>query len=202
MTATRTVRASDASFLGDRSRIQTLADTTDDHVILVDRHDCAIGTMPKLDAHRCGRRHRAISVLVRDCGGRLLLQRRAAGKYHSGGLWSNTCCSHPRPGEDTLQAATRRLEEEMGVAASLSHLFSTHYRAHVSERLIEDEIVHVFGGVSEQEPSPNAMEVSDWSWKTLEEIKQDVRERPQAYTVWWRKFLDDFETEIAKFASR
>jgi isopentenyl-diphosphate Delta-isomerase len=122
------------------------SDNSADDVILVDEHDRALGTMAKLAAHQRGLRHRAISVIVRDRDNRLLLQQRAATKYHSGGLWTNTCCSHPRPGEDTLEAARRRLREEMGVACELQLLFSTHYRADVSRGLIEDEIVHVFGG--------------------------------------------------------
>jgi isopentenyl-diphosphate delta-isomerase len=178
-----------------------LADTTHDHVILVDQYDNEIGIMPKLEAHRRGRCHRAISVLIRDAAGRLLLQQRATGKYHSGGLWSNTCCSHPRPGEDVLHAAMRRLREEMGIVACLSPLFTIHYRARVSDQFIEDEFIHVFGGTGGRSPSPNAFEVAGWCWKTLAEIEQDVRERPQAYTVWFRRFLDEFEQEIARFAS-
>jgi isopentenyl-diphosphate delta-isomerase len=180
---------------------QPLADTTHDNVILVDERDCEIGIMPKLDAHRHGRRHRAISVLTRDAAGRLLLQQRAAGKYHSGGLWSNTCCSHPRPGEPASCAAKRRLREEMGVVAELRPLFSTHYRARVSEGLIEDEFVHVFGGVFDAVPNPNAAEVAGWCWKSLAETKHDICERPQTYTIWFRQFLEEFEQEITQFAS-
>lgn len=178
-----------------------LTDTTHDNVVLVDEDDREIGAMPKLDAHRHGLCHRAISVLIRDGVGRLLLQQRAAGKYHSGGLWSNTCCSHPRTGEDSLCAATRRLHEEMGIVTELRPLFSTRYRARVSERLIEDEIVHVLGGISDQAPNPNAAEVAGWCWKTLAEIRLDVRDRPQAYTIWFRHFLEKFEGEIARFTS-
>lgn len=122
------------------------ADTTFDEVVLVNEHDVAIGTMDKLRAHELGVRHRALSVLVHDRRNRLLLHRRASSKYHSGGLWTNTCCSHPRPGEPVHDAAVRRLREEMGISCALMPLFSMRYRARVSERLIESEIVHVFGG--------------------------------------------------------
>lgn len=194
-------RTKDGTVRQETDERHRLVDTTQDNVVLVDKDDREIGIMPKLDAHRHGRCHRAISVLIRDDAGRLLLQQRAAGKYHSGGLWSNTCCSHPRHGEDTLYAARRRLREEMGVVAELSPLFSTHYRAMVSDGLIEDEIVHVFGGVFDRAPNPSAEEVAGWRWKTLAQINRDVRERPQAYTIWFRGFLDRFEPEIARFAS-
>src|SRR5215510_9669857 len=127
--------------MSDRGRSENSAD----EVILVDEHDRPLGTMGKLEAHRRGLRHRAISVIVRDRHNRFLLQQRAAEKYHSGGLWTNTCCSHPRPGEDTQEAAGRRLKQEMGFTCELTFLFSTHYRADVSRGLIEDEIVQVFG---------------------------------------------------------
>lgn len=197
----RAARATSSAIQLEEDERRPSVDTTYDAVVLVDERDCEIGVMQKLDAHRQGRSHRAISVLVRDCAGRLLLQQRAVGKYHSGGLWSNTCCSHPRPGEHARCAAVRRLREEMGIVAELSPLFSTRYRARVSKELIENEIVHVFGGVSDQEPNPDAAEVGDWCWKTLTEIRRDVLERPQAYTVWFRRFLDEFGREIARFAS-
>jgi isopentenyl-diphosphate delta-isomerase len=177
------------------------ADTSLDHVVLVDAYDWTIGSMPKIDAHREGRRHRAISVIVRDPRGRLLLQRRAAGKYHSGGLWTNTCCSHPRPGEDPADAAARRLAEEMGVVAPLALLFSMHYRAPVSERLVEHEVLHVFGGAFDGSPDPDAFEVGAWCWRFPADIARDIDERPQAYTIWFRTMLRQFEAEIARFVS-
>ncbi len=131
------------------------ADTSGDEVILVDANDAATGILGKLEAHRLGLRHRALSVVLRDGAGRLLLQQRAAGKYHSGGLWTNTCCSHPRPGEDIAEAAVRRLDEEMGIVCPLTFRFSTHYRAPVSNGLIEDEIVHVFVGRFDGAPHPD-----------------------------------------------
>lgn len=168
------------------------ADNSADEVILVDADDRPLGTMAKLEAHRLGLRHRAISVVVRDRHSRLLLQQRAAGKYHSAGLWTNTCCSHPRPGEATIDAASRRLSEEMGFTCPLTFLFSTHYRADVSNGLIEDEIVHVFRGRFDGTPDPDPREVANWCWKTPEEVARDMDERPDRYTVWFREYRRQF----------
>jgi isopentenyl-diphosphate delta-isomerase len=165
------------------------ADTSADDVVLVDADDRAVGTMPKLEAHRRGLLHRAISVVVRDGGGRLLLQQRAVGKYHSGGLWTNTCCSHPRPGEAAAEAAARRLVEEMGFACSLTPLFQMRYRAPVSNGLVEHELVHVLGGQFDGAPDPNPREVTAWCWKDPVEIAKDVARWPEDYTVWFRKIL-------------
>ena len=163
------------------------ADNSADEVIVIDADDNAVGTVPKLDAHRNGLRHRAISVVIGDGNGRVLLHRRAIGKYHSGGLWTNTCCSHPRPGEETVHAAVRRLEEEMGIRCPLSFIFAMPYRAQVSDDLIEDEITHVFGGRFAGDPLPNPDEVADWHWMGFEEVARDVEARPELYTVWFRK---------------
>jgi isopentenyl-diphosphate Delta-isomerase len=163
-----------------------------DEVILVDAGDRPLGTMGKLEAHRQGLRHRAISVIVRDRDNRLLLQQRAAGKYHSGGLWTNTCCSHPRPGEATHDAALRRLAEEMGFTCPLTLLFTTHYRASVSGELIEDEVVHVFGGRFNGTPDPDPHEVSAWRWTTPDELADDIDRRPENYTVWFREYRRRF----------
>jgi isopentenyl-diphosphate delta-isomerase len=148
--------------------------------------------MAKLEAHRQGLRHRAVSVIVRDRHNRLLLQQRAAAKYHSGGLWTNTCCSHPRPGEDTIDAARRRLAEEMGFTCPLTLLFTTHYRAEVASGLTEDEIVHVFGGRFDGRPDPDPQEVADWCWKTPVEVAREVDRRPEIYTVWFREYRRRF----------
>jgi isopentenyl-diphosphate delta-isomerase len=172
------------------------ADNSADHVILVDADDRQVGTMGKLEAHQRGLRHRAISVIVRDAGNRLMLQRRAHGKYHSGGLWTNTCCSHPRPGEDTLDAAQRRLAEEMGFKCPLSFLFATHYRAQVSNDLIEDEVVHVFGGRFDGTPNPDPSEVSEWRWVTPDEMVRDIEARPELYTVWFRTYCRNHWREM------
>lgn len=172
------------------------ADTSVDEVILVDANDVATGTMGKLEAHRLGWRHRALSVIIRDSSGRLLLQRRAATKYHSGGLWTNTCCSHPRPGEGIVDAAARRLTEEMGIACPLTFLFSTHYRAAVSNGLIEDEIVHVFGGRFDGTPVSDPAEASAWRWEYPREVERQLANRPQDYTVWFQHFRRQFWAEL------
>ena len=172
------------------------ADTSGDEVILVDANDVATGTMGKLEAHRLGRRHRALSVVLRDSQGRLLLQQRAAGKYHSGELWTNTCCSHPRPGEGIADAAVRRLAEEMGIVCALAFRFVTHYRSSVSNGLVEDEIVHVFGGHFDGAPHPDPIEVAAWRWMAPAEIEAAIDARPEDFTVWFRKFRQEFWTEL------
>jgi isopentenyl-diphosphate delta-isomerase len=178
---------------------QSCIDNSSDDVIVVDPNDIPIGTASKLEAHRNGLRHRAISVVIGDHRGQMLLHRRAAGKYHSGGLWTNTCCSHPRPGERAIDAAGRRLTEEMGIVCPLAFMFSMNYRAEVSNDLIEHEIVHVFGGHFNGTPTPNPLEVSDWCWKPFSEIERDVDERPEIYTVWFRKIRHEFWNNVVRF---
>lgn len=171
-----------------------------DRVVLVDAADREEGVAGKLDAHRRGLRHRAISVIVADGDGRLLLQRRAAGKYHSGGQWTNTCCSHPAPGETPADAARRRLREEMGFACPLAPLFVTHYRADVSNGLVENEIVHAYGGRFDGTPVPDPAEVEDWQWATLDEIAAGIAHAPERYSVWFRVYLERFGSAIAAIA--
>ncbi|NDA47008.1 MAG: isopentenyl-diphosphate Delta-isomerase [Alphaproteobacteria bacterium] len=166
-----------------------------DDVILVDEMDRAIGTQSKLSTHQLGLRHRAISVLISNSRGEILLQRRALGKYHSGGLWTNACCSHPRPGEDVLDAAHRRLSEEMGLSTTLSPLFVTEYRAQVGD-LIEHEIVHVFGGFYEGPITPDADEVCDHSWLSAQAILSEMKLHPELYTPWFQIYMDRHAAQI------
>jgi isopentenyl-diphosphate delta-isomerase len=173
-----------------------------DAIILVDADDLEIGVAEKVDVHRRGLRHRAISALVRNAGGDLLLQRRNLSKYHSGGLWANACCSHPRPGESPLDAARRRLMEEMGVDCPLEPLFTTHYRAAVSNGFIEDEIVHAFGGTYDGPVSPDPAEVSEWRWIALADLMVDQSAHPDVYTVWFRHYLRAHQREIADWLDR
>ena len=187
--ASHLTRRSDAK---DWSR----ADNSLDEVIIVDANDIPIGKALKLDAHRNGLRHRAISIVIGDGNGRVLLHQRAAEKYHSGGLWTNTCCSHPRPGESVLDAAVRRLEEEMGIVCPLSFIFAMTYRAEVSNGLIEDEITHVFGGHFTGSPTPNPNEVADWRWMDYTEVERDVDARPELYTAWFRKMRCEFWNRV------
>ena len=169
----------------------------EDPIVLVDANDVPVGVAPKAEVHRRGLRHRAISALVRNPAGELLLQRRHPAKYHSGGLWANTCCSHPRPGEDPLDAARRRLKEEMGVDCPLEPLFTTHYLAAVSNGYIEDEIVHVFAGTYEGPVAPDPAEVSEWKWVKLSDLLNDLRAHPDDYTVWFRHYLSKHHDVIA-----
>ncbi len=171
--------------------------TDNDAVILVDAEDKPFGTAGKLDAHRRGLKHRAVSALVRNSSGLLLLQQRAEQKYHSAGLWTNACCSHPRPGESPAVAAHRRLIEEMGVDCRLEPLFITSYRAAVSNELIEDEVVHVFAGLHDGPVVPDSTEVSAWKWLSLPDIIADQQARPQAYTIWFIHYLRAHGARIA-----
>lgn len=158
-------------------------------VVLVDADDREIGVTGKLEAHRRGLLHRAFSVFILNDADELLLQRRASTKYHSGGLWTNTCCSHPGPSEDVGQAARRRLREEMGIDAELTHLFTFLYEADLDSGLTEHELDHVLVGRYQGDPSPNPAEVDDWSWAGLGDVEEDVERRPEGYTVWFKLAL-------------
>jgi isopentenyl-diphosphate delta-isomerase len=160
-------------------------------VILVDSDDRPLGTAPKLEAHRRGELHRAFSVLIHDGAGRLLLQKRHRGKYHSGGLWTNACCGHPRPGEETASAASRRLKEEMGITCMLTPLRSLVYRAVVGDGLIEHEYVHLFAGswCGEVEPHPEEAE-AHW-WCSFESLGQEFADQPDSFTAWLPLYLTD-----------
>ena len=163
-----------------------------EQVILVDERDRPLGTAPKLAAHWDGRLHRAVSVQLSDRRGRLLLQKRHIGKYHSGGLWTNTCCSHPRPGEPTDDAAVRRLQEEMGIRCALSPLFATLYRADVGNGMIEHEFVHVFAGLYDGDVSPNRREADGYAWVTPADLEADLREdaarSTSRYSAWFKLY--------------
>lgn len=155
-----------------------------DRVILVDEHDVAVGTCDKFEAHVTGVRHRAVSVVVFRADNAVLMQQRAAEKYHSPGLWSNSCCGHPRPGESPLDAARRRLIEEMGVDCALEFVATLAYRADVGAGLVEHEIDHLFVGRSDAVPSPAPSEVAAWRWVDADALLADLAARPSQYTVW------------------
>jgi isopentenyl-diphosphate delta-isomerase len=154
-------------------------------VTLVDTNDRPIGTAEKLEAHRKALLHRACSVVLFNGDGEMLLQQRHAAKYHSGGLWSNTCCTHPRPGETAIDAARRRLREEIGIEAELEHLFSFVYRAELDDGLVEHEYDHVYVGEADESPSPDADEVQDWRWASTAQVARDLEARPERYTRWF-----------------
>ena len=168
--------------------------TTQERVILVDENDVDRGSEEKLRAHADGSLHRAFSVLVFNARGELLLQRRAADKYHSGGLWSNTCCGHPRPGEETATAARRRLGEEMGFDCDLQWLFGFRYRVELPGSMSEHEYDHVFVGRHNGDPVPNPGEFDAWRWAPLDTIRRDMMQAPERYTYWFRLLLERLPT--------
>jgi isopentenyl-diphosphate delta-isomerase len=159
-------------------------------LIAVDEHDQQTGTVEKMAAHRQGVLHRAFSVFVFDPNGRLLMQRRARGKYHSGGLWTNTCCSHPRIGESLLDAAHRRLREEMGFDCPLERVGGFVYRAALGGDLVEHEYDHVLTGRFQGTPTPDPNEVEEWKWESLPVIRSRLAENPNAFTAWFEQALD------------
>lgn len=166
-----------------------------ERVILVDTHDNSIGTEDKLEAHQSGRLHRAFSAFVFNDRGELLLQRRARSKYHSGGLWSNTCCSHPRPGEETGPAAARRLKEEMGFACPLEPAGAIVYRAEVGNGLVEYEYDHLLIGRWTGRPSPDPAEVEEWRWVDMDELRDEVARSPRRFTYWFRVALRELDDQ-------
>jgi isopentenyl-diphosphate delta-isomerase len=161
-----------------------------EEVILVDSEDKQVGTEEKMKAHQDPKLHRAFSVFIVNPKGEMMIQRRALGKYHCPGLWTNTCCSHPRPGEDTEDAAHRRLKEEMGFDCDLKEIFTFTYKAEFDNGLTEHEFDHVFLGECDKEPSPDTEEVEEWKWIEISELREDMKENPERYTPWFIKSLD------------
>ncbi|OUU20323.1 MAG: isopentenyl-diphosphate delta-isomerase [Flavobacteriaceae bacterium TMED48] len=164
----------------------------EEKVILVDREDNPIGTMPKMEAHEKAVLHRAFSVFILNKNGELMLQQRALHKYHSPALWTNTCCSHQREGEHNLEAGTRRLEEEMGFSVPLEELFSFIYKAPFDNGLTEHELDHVMIGYFEGTPRINPEEVASWKWMSLTAIANDIVLHPETYTVWFKIIFKRF----------
>ena len=154
-------------------------------VVLVDKSDKQIGLMPKLEAHQKGILHRAFSIFLFNSKNQILLQKRSLIKYHSAGLWTNTCCSHPRDGEDIIDAGKRRLYEEMGIRTELKKEFAFTYKAVLENGLTEHEFDHVLIGNFNGTPILNKDEVEDWKWMSLEEIEKNINENKDDYTVWF-----------------
>lgn len=155
-------------------------------VILVDTEDNEVGQMEKMEAHEKGVLHRAFSVIVFNRTGEMLLQKRAVSKYHSGGLWTNACCSHPGPNELMADAAKRRLAEEMGIETEPNFLFKFIYKAVLDNNLTEYEYDHVFTATYEGSPDVNSDEVEDWKYISLEALRKDIEDNPELYTVWFK----------------
>lgn len=179
----------------------------EEQVVLVDENDRETGRMGKLDAHRRGLLHRAISVFVFDGRGCLILQRRAAAKYHSGGQWANTCCSHPRPGESTQDAAHRRLFEELGFDCGLTYRADIRYQAEVGSGLVENEFVSAYVGRYEGEIAPNPLEVAEWRAVRPEDLAREIEVAPEFFAPWLRIYVRDhsdilFGREPAASAAR
>ncbi len=166
-----------------------------EHVILVDSQDNEIGVMGKLQAHKDGQLHRAISVLIFNSKQQLLLQKRSDIKYHSPGLWSNTCCSHPRLHEKSHEAAIRRLREEMGLDCQLEFLFNLTYKLELENNLIEHEFDYVYVGKSDSLPCPDTKEVSEWRYEDLKSIENEIHSNPYAFTSWFKLILKQFKTQ-------
>ena len=158
-------------------------------IILVDEQDQQIGEAEKLQAHKDGALHRAFSVYVFNDKDQLMLQKRDSGKYHCGGMWTNTTCSHPRVGEDVVEAAHRRLQEEMGFDTDLKKVTEFIYRIEFENGLTEHEYLHVFIGRYNQEPQLNPEEAEDWKWISLDDLDQEITNNPTLYTYWMKKTL-------------
>lgn len=160
-------------------------------VILVNQHDEVIGRMEKLEAHQKGLLHRAFSIFIFNSKNELLLQKRAKGKYHSDDLWTNTCCSHPSPGESIISASNRRLKEEMGMSSELQSAFSFIYNVELDNGLFEHELDHVVIGFGNDDPIINLNEASMFCWKTIDEIIKDIDVNPNNYTSWFKIIIQD-----------
>ncbi len=169
----------------------------EERVILVDKNDNQLGTMPKMEAHEKAVLHRAFSVFIFNKKGELMLQQRAAHKYHSPLLWTNTCCSHQRNGESNIEAGRRRLQEEMGFTSDLKEVFSFIYKAPFDNGLTEHELDHVLIGSFDEKPNINKDEVADYKWMQLEEVKVDIEKNPSVYTEWFKIiFKESYEKLI------
>lgn len=162
-----------------------------EHVILVDTNDTPIGTMEKMEAHQRGLLHRAFSILLFNSNGEILLQKRASTKYHSGGLWTNTCCSHPLPGESIEEAVQRKLYQEMGIRhLTLDFAYKFIYKAELGKGLTEHECDYVFIGQFDGIPVVNPDEVEDWKYQSLQSIRKEVHEHPDRFSSWFKLILD------------
>jgi isopentenyl-diphosphate delta-isomerase len=166
------------------------------YVVLVDESDKEIGIAEKMEAHRKSLLHRAISVFIVNSKGQWLLQRRSMSKYHSQGLWTNACCTHPFPGESNVDAAKRRLKEEMGLSSDLRKLFHFTYIEKLDNELTEHELDHVFVGVTDDLPKINTDEVMDYKYIDFKDLNEDIKRNPQNYTVWFRMIFERVQQHL------
>ena len=174
----------------------------EEQLILVDESNRATGTAGKTAVHKAGLLHRAFSIFIVDERGRILLQQRSLGKYHSGGLWANSCCGHPRPGERTISAARRRLDEELGVTSALSFGFFARYRTELDNGMHENEFVYVYFGRLDASPQPDPAEVANVECLSVDEIGRRLKRGPDAFAFWFRHYFRNHHAEIARLAKK
>ena len=170
-----------------------------DFVVLVNENDEKIGLMPKMEAHEKGLLHRAFSVFIFNRNKELMLQKRSLKKYHSPGLWTNTCCSHQRDGESNINAGMRRLKEEMGFSSELREINSFIYKVKFDNGLVEHELDYILVGEYENDVEPNSQEVDDWKWIDLDEINDDIKTNPEEYTEWFKIIMDNHYNDLKNF---
>jgi isopentenyl-diphosphate delta-isomerase len=162
-----------------------------EHVILVDEDDNEIGTLEKMEAHHSGKLHRAFSVLLFNSKGDILLQKRAKTKYHSGGLWTNTCCSHPLPNEPIQDAIRRKLNQEMGISVQTEFAYKFMYQTPLENNLIEHEYDHVYTGIFDGEPNINPHEVEDWRFISRDQLRNEIKSKPEEFTFWFKLIVEN-----------
>ncbi|MBL3657460.1 isopentenyl-diphosphate Delta-isomerase [Fulvivirga sediminis] len=167
-----------------------------DKVVLVDQNDHELGTMEKIETHRKGLLHRAFSLFVFNSQNQLLIQKRAAHKYHSPGLWTNTCCSHPRKGETITDAARRRIFEEMGITTDSEFIYKFIYKADLEGEMIEHELDHVLVGYTDDTPNPNPEEVESYLYDSMENIQQKIKAAPEEYTYWFKIIMETLPSKL------
>lgn len=175
-----------------------MTESTTNYVILVDENDNPQGTMEKIEAHEKAKLHRAFSVFIYNSDNELMLQQRALTKYHTPGLWTNTCCSHQKLGESNIEAGKRRLQEEMGFSTELQETISFIYKAPFENGLTEHEYDYILVGEFNEEPKPNPEEVHAWKWMKLEDIEVDIKKNPKDYTEWFKIIFEKHKSEMIK----
>ena len=174
----------------------------EEQLILVDENNRATGAAGKTAVHKEGLLHRAFSIFIVDAQGRILLQQRSRQKYHSGGLWANSCCGHPRPGERTIAAASRRLNEELGIKSALSFGFFARYRSALDHGMHENELVYVYFGALDGTPAPDPAEVATVECLSVAEIGRRLKRAPEAFAFWFRHYFRNHRAEIARLAQQ